>query len=335
MLADTGQVRHDVDAERLELRGVAHPRELQQLGRVERPAAEHDLAAHRALRRAVAALRVLDPDRARAVEQDPRDERARLDVEVRSRHHRVQVGARRRQPPPAMDRAVERREPLLPEAVHIVGERVPRLLHGLEERAEQGSGRGASLEHERSGVPAHRVGPVRRERAFHALEVGQAVRVIPRLHAGIRCPPLVVERVPPLEDHAVDAARAAEHLAARVVHTAAVHVRLGLALVLPVVVLAADREGERRRHVDEDVPDVVGAPRLEHEHAVRGIRRQPVAERAAGGSAADDHEVVPPTHRVPPPRVRLADRASMHQRAPARIGVVADPATLRFGGERG
>jgi hypothetical protein len=52
-----------------------------------------------------------------------------------------------------------------------------------------------------------------------------------------------------------------------VVDPAAVHERLGLGLVLPVIEAAADREGERGRHVDEDVEGVVGAAGLEHEHA--------------------------------------------------------------------
>src|SRR5205823_14405262 len=67
---------------------------------------------------------------------------------------------------------------------------------------------------------------------------------------GLGRPLLVVERVAALEDHAVDRARAAEHLAARVVDAAAVHVRLGLGLVLPVVEAAADRERQRGRHVE-------------------------------------------------------------------------------------
>ena len=295
-------------------------RELQQLRRVDRAAAEHHVAGDRPLRRRVPPLRVLHADRARAVEQDLRHERAGLDVEVRPRPHRVQVGAGRGEAAPPVHVAVERREPLLPVAVHVVGERIARLLHRLEERAEQRARRGPALEHERTRVAAELVGPLGREAAFHALEVGEAVRVVPRLHAGVRRPSLVVERVPSLEDHAVDAARAAEHLAASVVDAPAVHVRLGLALVLPVVERAADRERQRRRHVDEDVPDVVGPPGLEHEHPVRGVRGQPVGERAAGGAAADDDEVVPPAHGEPP-----RSRARRREHAPHRAGPAPRP----------
>ena len=110
---------------------------------------------------------------------------------------------------------------------------------------------------------------------------------------GVGAPALVVQRVAALEDHAVDAAGAAQHLPAGVVDPAPVHVRLGLRLVLPVVEAAPDRERQRRRHVDEDVPEVVGAARLQHQHAVRGVGGQAVRQGAAGRAAADDHEVVP------------------------------------------
>ena len=84
------------------------------------------------------AVRVLDADRARAVEQHPRDQGARPDVEVRPRHHRVQVRARRRQPPPAVDVAVERREALLAVPVDVLGQRVPRLLRRLKNAPNSG-----------------------------------------------------------------------------------------------------------------------------------------------------------------------------------------------------
>src|SRR5207237_196126 len=82
--------------------------------------------------------------------------------------------------------------------------------------------------------------------------------VVPGLHARVRGPPLVVERVAALEDHPVDAAGAAQHLAARVVNAAVVHERLGLRLVFPVVEPGADRERQRRRHVDAAVDGELG-----------------------------------------------------------------------------
>src|SRR5262249_8687961 len=86
--------------------------------------------------------------------------------------------------------------------------------------------------------------------------------------------------------------RPAEHLASGVVDAAPVHARLGLGLVLPVVEAVADGYGQRGRHVDEHIPDVVRPARLEHEHAVTGIGREPVRQGAARRAAPDDHEVV-------------------------------------------
>ena len=296
MLADAGQVLDHVDAERTELVGVAHAGQLQQLRRVDRAAAQDDLTGHDALG-AAATVRVLHADRSIALDQDLRDERPGLDVQVRTAHHGVEVRTGRRQSPAVADVAVERREPLLAESVHVLGQRVAGLLDRLEERPEQRAAGGAALQDERAGVPAILVLEPSRHAALHPLEVRQAVRVIPGVHAGVRAPTLVVQGVPALEDHAVDAARAAQDLAARVIDPTPVHVRLGLRLVLPVVVAASDRERERRRHVDEDVPQVVGTARFQHQHAVRGVGGQPVAQGAAGRSASDDHEVVPvPRH---------------------------------------
>ena len=204
----------------------------------------------------------------------------------------MQVGARRRQPAAVVHVAVERGESLLAIAVDVVGERVARLLDRREEGLEQRSARGAALEHERTRVAAEGVVRGRGEAVLHALEVGQAVRVVPALHPRARGPALVVERVAALEDHAVDAARPAEQLAARVIHAPAAHVGLGLGLVAPVVEAVPDRERQRSRHVDEDVPRPVRSAGLEHQHLVGRVLRQPVGERAARRAAADDDEVV-------------------------------------------
>lgn len=140
-----------------------------------------------------------------------------------------------------MDVAVEPAESLLAVPVDVVGEREPGLLHGLEERAEQGALGLAAFEDERAGAAAPGVGAL--ETGLYALEVGEAVGVVPGLHAGVRGPALVVHGVAALEDHAVDARGPAEHLAAGVGEAATVHVRLGLGLVLPVVQGVAHRKG--------------------------------------------------------------------------------------------
>jgi hypothetical protein len=190
-----------------------------------------------------------------------------------------------------VDVPVERREPLLPVAVHVVGELEARLTRGLEERAEQRVGGRAAFEHEWAGGASELVVRLGREAALHPAEVGEAVRVVPRLHPGVGAPALIVQGVAALEDHPVDAARAPEDLASSVVDPAAVHVRFRFGLVLPVVEPVADRERERRRHVDVDVPRVVGPSGLEHEDAVGWVGRQAVGERAPRRPPTDDHEV--------------------------------------------
>src|SRR5215510_14064078 len=122
----------------------------------------------------------------------------------------MQVRAGGAEPPAAVDVAVERREAFLPVAVDVVGQRVPRLLHRLEEGLEQRAHRGSALEDERPLVAAPF--PAAGEACLHLLEVRQTARVIPRAHTRISRPALVIQRVATLEDHSVDAARAAEYL---------------------------------------------------------------------------------------------------------------------------
>ncbi len=195
-----------------------------------------------------------------------------------------------------MDVAVERRETLLAIAVHVLGQGVTGLLDAGEERREERARGGTPFQHQRAGVAAPRIVRGGRQTGFHPLEVGQAMRVVPRRHPGIGGPALVVERVAPLEDLPVDARRAAEHLAPGVVDAPAVHERFRLRLVFPVVEPAADRKGQRGRHVDERIDAPIGSTGLEHEHRRRGIGRQPVAERRTGRAATDDDVVESPVH---------------------------------------
>ena len=114
---------------------------------------------------------------------------------------------------------------------------------------------------------------------------------VPARHPRGRRPALEVERVAALEDHPVHRRGSAEDLAPGVGDPPSVHERLGLGRVAPVVEAAADREGERRRHVDEDVEAPVGPAGLEDEDARPGIRRQAIGEGAPRRSAADDDVV--------------------------------------------
>ena len=218
------------------------------------------------------AMHVLDAHRSVPVEQDPRHERTRRHVEV----GRCITGWR-------YARAADRRRPSCtfrskgakPSCRYPLTSSVrlqARLLDRFEERAEQRVRGGAAFEDERPGVSAERVVALGRQARLHPLEVRQAMRVAPALHPGGCRPAFVVQRVATLEDHPVDAAGAAQHLATCVVDPPAAHVGLGFGLVLPVVEPAPDREREGRRHLDEDVPAAVGTAGFQDEDAVGRVR---------------------------------------------------------------
>ena len=99
VLPDARQVVDDVDAEGRELVRVADPRELEELRRVDRPAAEDHLAGPHDLR--PPAVRDLDTGRPGALEEHARDEGPAAHVEVRPAPDGMEVGARGAQPPAA------------------------------------------------------------------------------------------------------------------------------------------------------------------------------------------------------------------------------------------
>jgi len=111
-----------------------------------------------------------------------------------------------------------------------------------------------------------------------------------------------------LEDHGVDAAGTPDQLPAGVLQPPAVHVRLGLGLVAPVVEPAADRETQRAGHVHEEVPQVVWSSGLEQQHAVGRVGAQPVGEHGTGRAGSHDHEVdgIGSSQRAPVLSMRVA-----------------------------
>ena len=234
---------------------------------------------------------VADARDALAVEQQLRGEAAGADLQVGAPHGRVQEGSRHRQAAAAVDRALPGGEPLRLGAVDVRGALEARLLRGLEERLEQRVGDRSALEPLRAVVAAHRAG-LADVAGLQPLEVGEAVRVVPRGHARLGAPPVVVRRVAALEDHRVDAARAAEQPAPRVRDAPTVQEGLRLGLVPPVVEAAPDRHAERRGHLDREVPPVVRAARLQQQHAVGRVGAEPVRQDGSRRSGPDDHEVV-------------------------------------------
>src|SRR6185369_4741623 len=152
MLADPRQVRHDGDPERAQVGGVADPRQLEQLRRVERAAREDDLARPDRLR-ATALPLDLDADRAAALEVDPRHEGPGAHLQVRAAQDRVEVGARRADSAATPDVPIEWGEAFLPIPVAVLGQLVAGLLGRGEPGPEQRARRGTALQPERPAVP--------------------------------------------------------------------------------------------------------------------------------------------------------------------------------------
>src|SRR5262245_16028127 len=195
VLPDTGQRVHDIDTDRLEVLGIAHAGELEELRRVDRAAAEDHLARRDPLD--PAPVPDVDADRARAVEHDAQHECATADLEVRAVRYGMEVRARRAPAAAVADRAVERAEAFLAVPVDVGGALVAGLGRRLEERAEELVRRRPALEDER---PARAPVEIRPSHArLHALEVREAVRVAPSLEPRLGRPLLVVEGVPALE----------------------------------------------------------------------------------------------------------------------------------------
>ena len=123
--------------------------------------------------------------------------------------------------------------------------------------------------------------------AFHALEEGQNAVVAPALVAHLR-PGIEILCLAAHEGHAVDRAGAAKQPAARHRKLAAVGVGLGLRGVEPV----GRRVGQQPGVADRDArPGMAGGTRLEQQHAVARVGRQPVGHHRPGRTGAD-HDVV-------------------------------------------
>ena len=204
---DAGKVGQDIDAEVRELGGRSDARQQQELGAVDRATGQDHLAGRVAIDAAAPpAPSDLDADGAGPLEQDPGHEPAGPDREVRAlAQDRMEVGARRTQAAASVDIPIERREPLLPVAIDVLGQGIAGLLGGFEERPEERAGSRATLEHERAIVAAPRIVGRRGQGVLHLLEVRQAMGEIPCLHARVGRPTLEVEGVASLEDLAVDA----------------------------------------------------------------------------------------------------------------------------------
>ena len=230
VVADARHVGDHADAMRAQQLGRSEPGKLHQLRRVERASGQDDLAAGAGNPRR-AALPVFDPDRAPPLEQDAARQRVGFDDEIGSAPRLAQIADRGRPAPAVLRRELEIAGALLRRPVEIVVARIARLLRGLDERLAQRMRLADIGDGERPADAVQRV--LAALLVLGAAEVRQHIVEAP---AGIaELPPMIViRRLAAQIKQAVDRARPAQHLAARLDHLTVVELGLRLGLVEPV-----------------------------------------------------------------------------------------------------
>lgn len=124
---------------------------------------------------------------------------------------------------------------------------------------------------------------------FVQLEVGQGVVPGPVAVARQLRPLVVVTCLAAHVDHAVDARRAAQRLAARVTQRAAIQTSVRFGVEQPVGARVANAIQVADRNVNPVV--VVLAARLDQQHAFGGVGAQAVGQQATRRARADDDVV--------------------------------------------
>ena len=250
------------------------------------PGAHHDLARGTRFM-GDAGDRVADADAPLAVEQQRLGQGIGHDAEIAAAADRIEVAARRAHPPTRGDRRLAHGDAVLLRTV-VVGI-VPDadLTRGLDQCREQRIAPVGIGDAQRTVAAAEGIVAL----AFvslHLLEEGQHVAVAPAAVAHLR-PRVEVLRLAAHEGLAVDGARTAQQAAARHRQAAAVGRGLRFGAVQPV----GRRIGDQLRVADRDVrPRIAGRSRLQQQHAVARVGRQPVGHHGAGRAGADDDVIV-------------------------------------------
>ena len=275
----------DLEAEAAQPVRLADARQFEELRRVDRPAAHHDLAGRAGLVRGLADA-VSDTGAALAVEQQRRGERPGHDVEIGTLAGGIEVAARGAHAPTRGDGRLAHGDAVLLRAVvvRVVGDAdfAGRLDHrGVKWIERLGIGDTQRPAPSAKALVAFLV-------AFHALEEGEHVLVGPALVAHLR-PGVEVLRLAAHEGQPVDGAGAAQQLAARHRDAAAVGAGLGLGTVEPVDARIGDQPGVADRDAG---PRMVGGAGLQQQHLVLRIGRQPVGNDGARRTGAYHDEVV-------------------------------------------
>ena len=252
-------------------------RELQELRRVDRAAAENDLAA-RLGDLLDPMLEIFNADRALAFEQHPRRQGSRLDAEVGALHRRMQIGHRRRTSLTVLHSQLVVADTFLLLCIDVWVSRDAGLDAGLDHgvRHFMICCHVRDVERPANGVMLARSAFL----VFGLEEVGPHIVPAPALAAEL-APAVVIGVLAADVEQAVDRGRAAENLAARPHMHSSARARVRLGRIQPVNLWILEGSRIPHRHVDHEVRHelrkVLGWPVIpsgfQQQHLVHRVRR--------------------------------------------------------------
>ena len=233
------------------------------------------------------ALHKSDSTGAPAVEQHPRDVRAGFQPQVGAPPRRAKVGGARgfAQATPGGD--LVDRDTFVRGAVDVVVPGQADLVAGAQVGLAQRMHIARHIaDVQRTTRAAHRVRAMRA--VFHGPEIGQ--HVLPRpTRIAQRGPVVEIARLPAHEHHRVDAAGAAQHLAARPITLPPGQRRVGLGAVHPVDGRVVERLAVTDRRLEPEA--LVAAAGFQQQHGMAARRREPIGQHTAGGSGTHHNEI--------------------------------------------
>src|SRR6202140_3454616 len=280
--ADARQVRHDGNAEPIELRTVAYSRKHQGLRGLDRTGREHNLARGFDPADFILPLELYAGDGV-ALDGQAINVGASQHGQVGLIHHRIEVAGGDVQPAAVADTHIGDRRAartLLHDAV-LVGEgRDAQGLCGPEEGRRDRAWIGSGLNEHLAAATA----PLWIRNAVPVLDAPvdvEYVPVIPRVVAGFLGPVVEVVLVPATPDHPVDAGTSPDGLAHGLGDRAVVKARIGFGVKAPVVFTALIEEPSFR---DQDAGLQILATGFEQEHSSIRVFSQASRHNRAGGA---------------------------------------------------
>ena len=264
----------------MELVSRAYTGQQQQWRRVDRAAAQHDLAGFEH------APRCLDADCPAITDPHAQRTGAGHDGQVRPCPGGRQIGSGRRPALTAGDREMITANALIRGRVEIVRQRVAGLGTRGYERVQQRMLRAARGHWQRAAAPVE-LG-LTGLKALDPPKPGQRVLPRPAGQARLR-PAIIVGRTATSPHHTVDAGRAADHAAPRPQAPPPTQTGFRLGMVEPVRVAAAEQHARHQRHPKERV--AVAPSRFQQRDPAPPILAQPRRQHAPSRPGAHNHHI--------------------------------------------